>query len=405
MSILSSWLARLDGLLVRSGLRRNEPPEEGVARVSAGTMRLYVAIVVFPVILYATFVYLIRSPGYVSEAFIVVQQDPSLSAPTLDFGLLSGPSTGAIDALLIQAYIESRALLEDLDRDLKLREHYSDPQRDVFSRLWQISRPWGPASRESFLLFYQSRVNVVIDTDSLIIHLSVEAYDREYAKRLADSIVERATTFVNGISQAAARDQMAFVETELEKSNQRLRAASEQLLVLQKKNTLLSPEAETATLSNIIASMQADLAGRRSQLTAMRSYLNDSAPEIVAQRNGIAALERQIEQERRKQTGPGASTGDKAAGLTDLFLEYQAAQTAVTVATDSYRSGLTTLEAARLEASRSAKRLVEVSAPSLPDESLVPQRLFSTVTAFFLLNAAFFILTLVAAAIRDHRDA
>ncbi|MDB5972490.1 MAG: sugar transporter [Hydrocarboniphaga sp.] len=390
--VLGRVSAALNAGLERFGLAQ-PADSQGARKASFLISWLYIGSMVVPLILYSTYIGLIRSPGYISEAEIVVQSDASLGSATLDLGLFSASSGAVADALLIQEYIQSLTLLLLLDDELKLRQHYSDASKDPISRLDS------DASREAFLKFYNKRVQVRVDGSSYIIHLTVEAYSREFAQAMAERIVKEADHFVNQISQKIAREQMTFVEHELEKSNARLHTATAQLIELQKKNELLSPETESATLSGIIASLQAQLAGRRAQLSASLGYINETAAEIVSQRTAIAALEKQIVSERAKQVG-----GDDK-GLSDLYLDYQAAQTAVTVASDSYQVGLRALEASRLAASHNAKHLVQVSKASLPDEALVPARLYSIVTAFFLLHLVFFILTLIAAAIRDHRDA
>jgi len=383
--------AALNGLLAKVGIGQVADPTRPPSSSNAA---LYLGSVVVPLLLYSIYVCLLRSPGYISEAEIVVQSDPSLGSASIDLGgLFSGPSGAVADALLIQEYIQSLTLLLSLDEQLKLREHYSDKSKDIFSRLS------ADASREKLLKFYKKRVEVRVDSASYIIHLSVQAYSAGYAQKMTELIVKEADRFVNQISQKIAREQMAFVENEIEKSNQRLTAATAQLIELQKRNEMVSPLTETETLSAIIAGLQGQLASRRAQLSASLGYINPGAPEIVSQRASIAALEKQIEAERAKQVG------GKEKGLSDLYLSYQSAETAVKVAGDSYQVGLRALEAARLEASHNAKHLVEVSGASLPDEALVPARLYSVVTAFFLLHLIFFILTLIAAAIRDHRDA
>ncbi|WP_428311567.1 hypothetical protein [Hydrocarboniphaga sp.] len=391
-TLLGRFSAAFNGALAKLGLRESAA-DDPLRPASSGNLALYAASVILPLLLYSVYVGLLRSPGYVSEAEIVVQGDPSLASGSIDLGLFSGTSGAVADALLIQEYIQSLTLMLLLDDKLKLRDHYADTSKDYFSRLA------ADASREKFLKFYNKRVDIRVDSDSYIIHLSVEAYSREYAQAMAQMIVKEADHFVNQISQKIAREQMAFVEQEIAKSNERLTAATAQLISLQKKNEMVSPQTETETLSAIIANLQGQLAGRRAQLSASLGYINENAPEIIAQRSAIAALEKQIEAERARQVG------GKDKGLSDLYLSYQSAQTAVTVASDSYQVGLRALEAARLEASHNAKHLVEVSKASLPDEALVPARLYSIVTAFFLLHLVFFILTLIAAAIRDHRDA
>ncbi len=373
---------------VRSGLERS--PLGGLLESQDGA--LYLSIAIVPLLLYALYIGLVRSSGYVSEAQMVIERDAMISAPSLDLGIFSMPNTSLTDALVIKEYIRSRAMLESLDAELDLRGHYADDRWDPISRLDR------QASKEDFLKFYRKRVDVRVDGESMIISLKVEAYTPEFAQAMATAIVRRAENFVNEISHALAREQMAFVQSELEGANRRLREASDRLVALQKKNELLSPEIETVTLGNIIATLQAELASRRAELSTLRSYLNDTAPEVVAARKRITALEQQIERERAKQVGIDSQ------GLSELALDYQAAQMAVKVAADAYQIGLKTLETARLDASRKAKHLVQVSGPGLPDEALVPRRAYSIFTAAVLLHLLYFVVTLVVATVRDHRD-
>lgn len=352
----------------------------------------YLLTVIVPASIYIIYVCFIRSSGYISEAAVFLEKDPILSTPSLDFGILASSGSDQIDSLVILEYIRSKSLLDELEDEYKLRDHYSSEQWDYFSRLPD------DASEEAFFDFVSKRVTARLESDSLVIKLRVESYDRDYSKKLAEGIVERADRFVNEIGQTLAREQMRFVEQELSRAARRVQDAGAALIQLQKENELLSPEIESQSLSQIIATLQGQLAAKRAELSALRSYLNESAQEVSSVRATIRALEKQIEEERSRQVGLDRQ------GLGELFLDYEAAQTALKVATDTYQVALRTLETARLDASRKAKHLIQVSAPTRPDEALVPKRLHASITAVILLHLLFFVLILIIATVRDHRD-
>lgn len=355
--------------------------------------RNYALVVGVPFLLCSLYFLVIAHERYVSKALVLVERDQQMQMPSLDLASLfsAGASSSRLDALVIQDFIESATMLDYLQSKLDLRAHYS--QNGDF-----VMQMDADASNEDFLKYFRKRLRLVVDQESSVIGLDVQAFDRDTAFEIASAIVERSEVFVNDISQQLAREQLAFVQGEIERNNERMVKASSELIRLQRLHAVFSPEAESTTSMQIVAELQGELSKQRTEMKALSSYLNDRAPEMVTVRKRIAAIERQLEQERAKQVGA------QQQGVNDLLVEYQTAQVAVKTATDIYQAAIQTLETTRLEASRKTKHLVRVSAPTHPDEAEFPQRLKSILTAFAFLNLGYFFATLVLAAVRDHRD-
>ncbi|HKY91038.1 MAG TPA: hypothetical protein VJM11_08360 [Nevskiaceae bacterium] len=356
--------------------------------------RAYSWLVLLPSALAALYYGLVASDRYVSMSRLLVERDASSSLGGVDVGLLSlGNSQNELDAWLVKRFIESPAMLDYLDSAMGLRAHYENPRADPLSRLWS----W--RSREAFLAYYLEHIDVYIDPDSLTIDLTVQGFDREYARKLAGAIAARAEQFVNDVGQSLGREQVKFVQNEVDQANARLQAASKALIGFQNEKGLFSPEAENAAVSQVISGLQIELAQRKTELKALLSYLAPTAPDVITVQNRIAALDRQIEQERAKQI-----RGTNATALNDLLVTYGERQLNVDIARDIYQGGLKSLEAAKVDASRKVKHLVMVSAPTLPDTAQEPRRLFMFVTVFVLLNLAYLIGSLVFAIVQDHRE-
>lgn len=349
--------------------------------------------VLLPSLLLLGYLGLIASDRYVSEARLIVERD-SANVGGIAMGLLSlGQGGSALDVELVKRFIESPAMVEYLDHALDLRKHYSQDKADFFSRLSPS------ASREDFVKYYLKRVDIHIDKDSLTLDLAIQAFDPVYAQKLARAVVERSERFVNDVGQSLAREQVAFAQGEVEKSNKRLVDAANELIAYQNEHEMLSPELESAALSQVIAGLQQELARQKTELKALRSYLSDSAPEVMAARSRIAALDLQISQERAKQVRTGQS-----GALNALLVDYKELELGVRVATDIYQAGLATLEAAKLDASRKVKHLVMVSAPTLPQDATRPRRLYSLATAVALLHILYLIGGMIVVIIQDHRE-
>lgn len=357
--------------------------------------RGYVALVLAPFALIALYYGLFASPRYVSEGRVIVEKDASLAGAALDFaGISIGAGGSTLDVELVREFIGSPAMLRYLETEHGFREHYATRDADWLSRLG------AGASAEDRFEYYRDRVEVSINKDALTLDIAVQAFNPEYARKLGVAIVTRTERFVNEVGQALARDQVAFVQGEVDKANRRLLGAANELIAYQNEHGLLSPEIESQALSQVIAGLQQELARQRTELKAYQSYLNSSAPEIVTVRGRIAALERQIEQERAKQV---RSRGDDEA-LNDLLVRYKELELGVQVATDVYQTALRSLEVAKLDASRKVKHLVMVSAPTLPDESTRPRRLYSLATALVMLHLLYLVGAMLVAIVNDHRE-
>lgn len=354
---------------------------------------LYSVAVLLPMLLALIYFTAIGTPGYVSRAQLIVERDSTSSVPGIDIGLfdLSG-SASQLDSLLIQTYITSRAMLDYLQQELDLRAHFQSDKLDWWSRLWRSD------SQEDFYKYYLRHVSVSVDSDSTVISLEVSAFDPAYTEKVAETIVRRSEEFVNDVGQQAARQQLTYVQSEVEVASKRMRTASDALIKLQRENKIFSPEAESETSSRIVAELQAELAREKTEMKALQAYLNPGASELVTVKKRIEAVEEQLALERKRQVGGSVS------GVNDLMLLYQSAQLEVQLASDLYQAALKALEIARLDASRKAKYIVRVAPPSMPDQAELP-RTWRNLAAFFIfLNLGYFILTLIVATIKDHRD-
>lgn len=364
------------------------------ARWASRLRQPYVLAVLLPTLLLALYYLLICTDRYVSEARLIVERDGSAATSPIALGVLSlGGNQSELDVQLVKSFIESRAMLDHLDQTLALRAHYGSADVDWFSRL-------SPgASQEAFFEHYLDHISVDFGPAALTLDLSVQGFERDYAQQLASAIAQRAERFVNDIGRGLAREQVAFVKTEVDAANQRLQETSAALRALQDSNRLLSPEVETQSVSAVIAGLQQQLANQRTQMKVLLSYLSSSAAEVVAVRKQITALESQIAQERAKQVRVGPSSS-----LNQLTLRFQESQLDLQIATDMYQAGLKSLEAAKLDASRKVKHLVMVSPPTRPDASLQPRRFYNVASTFMVLNLLYWVGTLLLAAIRDHRE-
>lgn len=366
-----------------------------IQRIFRALPRLYWLTVVLPFVLISIYIGALQSPKYESEAAILVQNaDPlATSLPSVELGLLSlGGANEAQDAALVESFIRSRRLFDQLQDKHGLLQHWQEDTVDWVSRLPRL------ADKKEQFDYYLSMVRVQVDPDSGVVRLAVRAYSPEKAQTVLTDIVELSEQFINQVAQDLARSQVGFAEYELERAYERVKSARNSVLAFQGATDSLSPEAEAEASLQILGALQARKSGLETELSTVLTYLQDDAPDVVSLRNRIAATEEQIARERMRQTGASQD------GLNLKVAGFKEAELTAQLAADIYKVGLQTLESARLEASRKGKFLVQVDPPHLPDEPRLPQFGRSVLLAALALNVLYFVMTLIGAAIREHSD-
>lgn len=357
-------------------------------------MRRYSISVLLPTLLVCLYLALFASDGYISRASFLIEQDsPSVAGAEMALSLLnlsSGPSRQ--DTLIVGAFFKSRDLLEDLQQSLDLRTHFSSGKRDLITRLD------ASASRDEFLDYYKKHLHTEVDEESKIMTVQFTAYDPLFANQVVEELVRRGEAFVNQVNQKLAQEQLSFVSKEVDKAAKRLRTATSEMLVLQRKNDILSPQKETEAFAEILMELEAELSRQQTELKALSSYLTPSAPDIVAAEQRIDALQKQVIQERERMVG------GQREGYSDVMLAYQDAEVNLRLASELYKSALASLETTRLEAARKAKYLIPIDSPSRPEEAELPRVGYWTGTVFVIFNLIYFVTGLVAATIQDHRE-
>lgn len=350
-------------------------------------------IVLVPALGLSYYVGLVMTDRHATDAGIMIKRQesgPSISGLGAALGLSS--VSGTEDERILLAYILSFDMLNQLNAELNLREHFTQPGIDFYSRLDS------EASREEFLKYFRKHVSVRQDTTTGLLNIQVQAFDPEYSLKMMERILFHSEAFVNDISQSLAEQQVAFMRSEVERAETTLREQKDSLLRFQNQNQLLSPQGQSEALMGVINSLQADLIREEAQLSQLQSYLNPDAPQIVSSRSRIQALQREIDRQSARLVGEGTQQ------LNELNAQFANLQLSLEFATNNYTTALNAFEMARTEASRKLRNLVVVTSPQLSEEAQYPKRAYWVITWLIGALLVYGILQLVFSIIREHLD-
>lgn len=347
-----------------SGLRL---PAAGRARRSSwfrtGVLISFVAAVILPSLAGVTYFAFIASRQYVSEArFAVRDADSSMSDLLGGLAGLSGLQR-LQDTYIVWDYIKSRAMFDELDRTIGLRDRYARPAADFVARL-DLSDPI-----EDMVRYWRWMVDVKIDMNSGIMTLKVKAFTREDALAIADQVVKLSERLVNELSERARRDALKDASEQLERSEQNLKAALAQVRDTRNAEGVLDASRSAEALTKLMSEARSRLLTLQQDYQVTNRTVAATAPHMKILHSRIETLQGQLKELERRI----AST-DKPTTLSASQEQLDRVALKLRVAEDQYGLAASKYELARLRVQSQQSYLVTFVPPRLADDALYPKR-------------------------------
>jgi capsular polysaccharide transport system permease protein len=353
------------------------------ARRGAKAMRiiviaLFVLMVAVPDLTVGVYYGLIASNQYVSEAKFTVS---SAAIPKMD-GV--GSVTGVPPILIIQDtqvvtnYIQSRTMVEQLERTVGLRDIYGDRSIDSWARF----RKGKPI--EKFTDYWGRMHGTSIALPSGIVTLTVRAFSPEDAKRIADSVVSLSEDLINNLNERMQHDVVLASEQDMQRASQQLAEARIKMEVARNAEGLLDVASTNTALTGLVAELEGDLLKSEQEYQTQIRYVTEQAPQMRVLKNRITAMKSQLEAVQaqittQNENGLSAMAEKALSGKMTKFAELDLEER---IAEKRYAASVAAVEAARILSERRMLYLHEIVAPALPEESKYPKRLLSTAMAF-----------------------
>jgi len=219
----------------------------------------------------------------------------------------------------------------------------------------------------------QDSTNVVIDTKSSIITVSVTAKSPDLAQKLANAYMNalRQTNGRLALSQSSQR--RLFFEQQLASEKNSLADAEVELKKTEERSGLIAPAGQTEAQIRTMAETQAQIASREVELASLLQSATEQNPQIVRLRSEISDLQNQL---TRLQTGKESQSGVSvpASKVPGVQLEYVRRLRDVKYHEALFEALARQYEAARLDESRESPVLQILDPASFPDSKSSPKR-------------------------------
>ncbi|WP_043761543.1 sugar transporter [Aeromonas taiwanensis] len=334
----------------------------------------------------------IASDRYVSRAEVIIKQADQIKMLPDALSMLGIGGSNHQDVLLVQDYLKSWDLLAKLDKELALKSHYQSDKADYFSRLPD------EVSREDFIEYYREHLTLHLDELSGVLTIELQTFEPEYGRQVVSLMLRESERFINKLGHQVALDQLAFVEKEVNRAYQRVQDEKAKVLAFQNSHQLISPESTSSARLGVVSQIEAELVNQQAELKQLSSYMRDTAPAVISVQARVDALTKQLQQEKAKLTGLDNNA------MNEVTAGYMDVQTQATLAMDLYKTGLISLEQARVEAYRKLKHLLVITQPTLAEDAEYPRRLYNLATIGVLLCLFYGLIVMGLATLREHQD-
>lgn len=358
--------------------------------------RLFVGLVCLPFLFALVYYSFFALDRYVSVAQVAVRQVGNNEAPQMP-GLavmLSGLNpTSREETLYLREFISSQDMLNVLEKKLSWSSHYEGRWKDP---LFWLSRG---SPREDMLKFYRRVVTPYFDEQTGLLHVSVQAFEPAFAEDILKTMLGESERFVNELSHRMAREQMSFAKSELAGARKLYEEKREAMLSFQGKSNLLDAEATAKARSVVISDLEAKLTMERAALKGLLATLKEDTPQVRQQRVRIRALDQQLAAENQRLVSQ--NDGEQ---LNVIASRYRNLTIDAAIAEETYKFAVSSVESARVEASKKIRSLVTIVSPNLPDRAIYPDRIYNLITLLLGLLTLYGVARFVIATIEDHRD-
>jgi capsular polysaccharide transport system permease protein len=372
----------------RGAYRGDFELRQGAKAIRVISVALFVLLIVIPNIVSLLYFGWLASDQYVSEAKFTVS---SGLIPKMDgMGSVTGvPSIIIIqDTQVVTDYIHSRPIVEQLERLIGLRDHYSDSSIDWWAR-FRRDKPI-----EKFVDYWKGMASTSITLPSGIVTLHVRAFTPNDTKRIADTVIKLSEDLINDLNNRMWRDTVQAAERDMQESGKLLIKARLQMENVRNTEAVLEVGQTSKALSSLVSGLEADLLKVEQEYNTQLRYVSEQAPQMRVLQSRIVAIKRQLKDVQAQITAEKEATTTPASGgdrtLSEKMTKYAQAQLEEKIAEKRYALSAAAVEAARMLSERRFLYLHQAVAPALPEDAEYPKRWLDVGVVFLASILAFF---------------
>lgn len=368
---------REDAILAYSGDGRGE----ALFRIGS-----FAILVVLPVVVYGLYISLFASRMFETESRFAIRGATHhlLNSTAGTFGragFLVRLNSNQ-EAKIVENYIRSPGIIQDLSAVMPLREIYGGRGIDYWSRL-----P-ADATFDDLAKYWRKMVTVSVEAISGVVVVRVRAFSPDDALRVSQAILARAEALVERMVDRIRQDTLDGSEREVRDAAGRSAVARNALLQYRDREGIIDADKSAKALLDTISKLREDKLSIESSMQTMLRHVSDDSPTIREMRNQLGSL---VEEIRIIETQLTRAHGGNRQTASEAIRAYEVLKIDSTLADTHTAMAEQLLTQARSNFEAYLVHVQPYVQPSLPQRSLY---LFPTVQTLVLFLQALMLWTI-----------
>ncbi|KOF12964.1 hypothetical protein AC244_32525 [Ensifer adhaerens] len=306
----------------------------------------------------------IASPGYVSEVrFIVRSSAPMLSRDRYSSSTVEPKAKIVQDTAVLLNYLGSPSVIQDLQKNIDLRQVFGRDDIDFFSRLSS------DATQDEILEYWKDRSSASVNPKSGIVELEVTAFTPKEAHDLVNLVLRLSEGQINRLSSGMWDDLLVSAQGDVDTATGEVADLRGKLRDTQNRTGIFDVDLSAESIITVLTGIESDIAQLKSRRDALSQSLERGAPQLSDMDRRLAALE---EEARKLGARTAGSSSDDAGNLADYSRVFDKLKLDLKIAESKLQSAISELEKVKLVSSLQLVYVDNFTDPTLPDKSTFP---------------------------------
>lgn len=327
----------------------------------------FVGIVVVPSLVASIYFEFIASDQYTAEARFTVRG--GLPSGMDSLGALTGAPPVLIiqDTQIIMNYMQSRAIIEELEKSVGLPRMFQKPAIDYFSRL-KTDQPI-----EKIVKYWNRHIELSVQMPAGIVVFIVKAFAPDDAVTIADAALSSSEQLVNRMNDQMRADTVDLAERERQRAQANLATARANLEKARNEEGMLSAKEQSSALTDLMTEVRGQIIKMQQDYDAQRRFVRADAPQERNLQTKIDAAKGELAKLQAQMTEAKPS-GDGSKVLSGSMSRLDYATLNNQIAEKIYAGALTAFEHARVASEMKLMYINTFVRPVAAEQAKYPRR-------------------------------
>ncbi len=358
-----------------------------------GRHRLFIGVVVLPMLIAAVYLIAVAAPRYSSSASFIVRNTAQNQDALATLAQQTGQTIASEETYAVNAYLTSRDVVDLLAKNNDLRATLTRPSADF---LFRYPTFWLPDDNEFLYQRFQWMVSAYVDPVTSISTIEVNAFAPEDAQTLTRAMIGYAEALVNRMNGRAYQDALATANYFVAEAQKDVDKAEAELQKYRNVSGSIDPQLVSQSKLKVIEGLATQLAQVEATI-AQQGSVAPTSPTLAGLRAQAQSYRGEIEKRRLEIAGSAGSEATKLETYEQLTLRRDLAAKALAAA-------VAERDQARQDAERQHLYIQMITQPNLSrDFAKYPRVTLDLLVLLALFLAMFQLLRKIGEIAAEHR--